>query len=34
MAENVPAILEGWYLGEETGNAVVDVLFGDTTVRL
>jgi beta-glucosidase len=29
VAENVPAILEGWYLGEETGTAVADVLFGD-----
>ncbi|HUE42021.1 MAG TPA: glycoside hydrolase family 3 N-terminal domain-containing protein [Candidatus Sulfotelmatobacter sp.] len=25
----VPAILEGWYLGQETGNAVAGVLFGD-----
>ncbi len=29
VAENVPAILEGFYLGEETGTAVADVLFGD-----
>ena len=29
VAEEVPAILEGWYLGEETGTAVADVLFGD-----
>lgn len=28
-AENVPAILEGFYLGEETGTGVADVLFGD-----
>lgn len=29
VAENVPAILEGFYLGEETGNAAADVIFGD-----
>jgi beta-glucosidase len=29
VAEKVPAILEGFYLGEETGTAVADVLFGD-----
>lgn len=28
-AAHVPAILEGWYLGQETGAAVADVLFGD-----
>lgn len=28
VAENVPALLEGWYLGQETGTAVADVLFG------
>lgn len=27
--ENVPAVLECWYLGQETGGAVADVLFGD-----
>jgi beta-glucosidase len=27
--DNVPAILEGWYLGQETGTAVADVIFGD-----
>ena len=26
---SVPAIIEGWYLGQETGNAIAGVLFGD-----
>lgn len=29
VAENVHALLEGWYLGQETGTAVADVLFGN-----
>jgi beta-glucosidase len=29
VAQNVPAILECWYLGQECGCAVADVLFGD-----
>jgi len=29
VAENVPVIYECWYLGQETGHAVADVLFGD-----
>ncbi len=28
-AEQVPAILEGWYLGQEAGTAVAEVLFGE-----
>jgi beta-glucosidase len=27
-AEHVPAIIEAWFLGVQTGNAVADVLFG------
>jgi len=29
LNETVPAIIECWYLGQETGIAVADVLFGD-----
>ena len=29
IVEKVPAILEGWYLGEEGGPAAAEVLFGD-----
>jgi beta-glucosidase len=28
LAANAPALIEGWYLGQETGNAVADILFG------
>jgi beta-glucosidase len=28
-AENIPAIVEAWQLGTETGNAVAQVLYGD-----
>ncbi len=29
IATHVPAIIEGWYMGQETGTAAVDILFGD-----
>jgi len=29
LAEKVPAIFECWYLGQETGRAVAEALFGD-----
>ena len=29
LTQNVPAVLECWYLGQECGRAVADVLFGD-----
>lgn len=29
LVSEVPAIVEGWYLGQETGNAIAGVLFGD-----
>ncbi|WP_332677554.1 glycoside hydrolase family 3 N-terminal domain-containing protein [Brevundimonas sp.] len=28
LAERATALIEGWYLGQETGHAVADVLFG------
>ncbi len=27
--DNVPAVIQAWYLGQETGNAMADVVFGD-----
>jgi beta-glucosidase len=29
IAENIPAVVEAWFLGDETGNAIAEVLFGD-----
>lgn len=29
LSETVPAIIQAWYLGQETGYAVADALFGD-----
>jgi len=31
VAQTVPAILEGWYLGQEGGTAVGEILFGDVS---
>jgi beta-glucosidase len=28
LAEHAPALLEGWYLGQETGHGVADAIFG------
>jgi beta-glucosidase len=28
LAEHADALVEGWYLGQETGNAAADILFG------
>ncbi len=29
IADNIPAILDGWYLGQETGTAVAEAIFGE-----
>jgi beta-glucosidase len=31
LAQNVPVIFECWYLGQENGHAVAEVLFGDVS---
>ncbi len=33
LAEHAPALIEGWYLGQETGNAAADVIFGPLQSR-
>lgn len=30
VAENIPSIIESWYLGMRSGEALADVIFGDT----
>jgi beta-glucosidase len=30
IADNVPAIIDGWFMGQEAGNAFADILFGET----
>lgn len=29
ISQKVPAIIEGWYMGQETGTAAADIIFGD-----
>ncbi|MDA3867598.1 MAG: glycoside hydrolase family 3 C-terminal domain-containing protein [Salinivirgaceae bacterium] len=29
IEKNIPAIIEGWYMGQETGTAAADIIFGD-----
>ena len=29
ISANIPAVLETWFLGDQAGNAIADVLFGD-----
>jgi beta-glucosidase len=31
LAERADAMLEGWYMGQETGNAAADLIFGDAS---
>ena len=30
IAENIPSVLETWYLGMRSGDAIADAIFGDT----
>jgi beta-glucosidase len=29
LVDKVPALIEGWYMGQETGTAAADIIFGD-----
>jgi len=29
ISKNIPAVIETWFLGDQAGNAIADVLFGD-----
>ncbi len=29
ISENIPAVIEAWYPGSQTGNAITEILFGD-----
>lgn len=29
ISENIPAVIEAWYLGDQAGNAIAQLLFGD-----
>jgi beta-glucosidase len=29
LVEKVPVLIEGWYMGQETGSAAADIIFGD-----
>lgn len=29
IVKNCPALIEGWYMGQETGTAAADIIFGD-----
>lgn len=31
VADNIPVVFQAWYLGQETGNAIANVLFGEVS---